>query len=99
MARPTAPALLARWMAPFAALVTRPTWHNLLVLMAGAILAPGRRTVTAALRVLGLREIPTFTSYHRVLNRNVWSSRAFARRLLDLLVHSFAPDQGARHLP
>jgi hypothetical protein len=92
MARPTAPALLARWMAPFAALVTRPTWHNLLVLMAGAILAPGRRTVTAALRVRGLREIPTFTSYHRVLNRNVWSSRAFARRLLDLLVHSFAPE-------
>jgi DNA-binding transcriptional MerR regulator len=29
------PAILAQWMAPFQALFTRPTWQNLLVLVAG----------------------------------------------------------------
>ena len=37
----------------FSDLFTRPTWSNVLVLIAGAILAPGRRTVTTALRILG----------------------------------------------
>jgi hypothetical protein len=40
-------------LAIFADLFTRPTWSNVLVLLAGVILAPGRRTVTSALRILG----------------------------------------------
>jgi hypothetical protein len=40
-------------LAGFADLFTRPTWANALLLIAGAILAPGRRTVTAVLRILG----------------------------------------------
>ena len=80
------PAILAQWMAPFQALFTRPTWQNLLVLVAGSILAPGRRTVTSALSIMGLREKTTFTNFHRVLNRNRWSGRASARCLLTLLV-------------
>jgi hypothetical protein len=86
-----APDLLAHWMAPFAASFTRPTWRNLLVLLAGAVLAPGRRTVTAALSVMGLRHRLTFTNFHRVLNRNRWSGLGPARRLLHLLVASFVP--------
>jgi hypothetical protein len=86
------PAILAQWMAPFAAFFTRPTWHNLLVLIAGAILAPGRRTVTSALSVMGLRESPTFSNFHRVLNRNRWPPRALAQRLLGVLVAAFVPD-------
>ena len=66
------PAILAQWMAPFQPLFTRPTWQNLLVLVAGAILAPGRRTVTSALSMMGLREMTSFTNFHRVLNRNRW---------------------------
>jgi hypothetical protein len=76
-------------MAPFAAFFTRPTWHNLLTLIAGAILSPGRRTVAAALSVMGLRESACFTNFHRVLNRNRWSPRALAQRLLAVLVASF----------
>lgn len=53
--KPAAPDILGRWLAPFEALFTGPTWRNLLVRLAGAILAPGRRTVTSALSVLGLR--------------------------------------------
>jgi hypothetical protein len=83
--------LMAAWMAPFAPLFTRPTFANLLVLMTGALLAPGRRTVAAALSILGLREAGDFTNYHRVLNRGRWSSQALARTLLGLLVTTLVP--------
>ena len=62
------------------------------MLLAGTILAPGRRTVTSALSILGLREVTGFTNFHRVLNRNRWSSRAAAKRLLHLLLGTFVPD-------
>src|SRR3712207_261185 len=86
------PAILAQWMAPFQPLFTQPTWQNLLVLVAGSILAPGRRTVTSALSIMGLREKTTFTNFHRVLNRNRWSGRASARCLLTLLLTAFVPN-------
>ena len=82
---------LAAWMEPFSQAFTSPTWQHVLV-FAGAILSPGRRTVAAALRVTGLDQDPCFTNYHRVLNRNRWSSRRVARCLLRLLVSSFVPD-------
>jgi len=79
-------------MEPFRHGFTNPTWQHVLVLLAGAILSPGRRTVAAALRVTGLDQDPCFTNYHRVLNRNRWSGRAAAERLLRLLLAAFAPD-------
>lgn len=91
MPSPCVPNGLPRWMAPFAGLFTRPTWEHVLVLVAGTILTPGRRTVTTALSVLGQRDHPGFTTFHRVLNRNRWSGRAGARCLLTLLVAAFAP--------
>ena len=92
MAKPAAPAILARWLAPFEPLFTRPTWQNLLVLLAGTILAPGRRTVSSALGILDLREATGFTNHHRVLDRNRWSGRAAAKRLLHLLLGTFGAD-------
>ena len=88
----THPGLLAAWLAPFAGCFTRPTWANVLVLTAGAILSPGRRTVAAALSSVGLRGAACFTNPHRVLNRSRWSGRAAARCLLGLLVAAFVPD-------
>ncbi len=89
---PFAPApVLLPWFAPFASAFTAPTLRGVLVLIAGAILAPGRRTVTAALSILGLREIATFTTFHRVLNRNRWAPRDLACRLLHQLVGTFVP--------
>jgi DDE superfamily endonuclease len=85
------PDILAQWMAPFERVFTRPTWPHVLTLVAGAVLAPGRRTVTAALSVMGRREIGTFTTFHRVLNRSRWSPRALARHLLARLVAAFVP--------
>jgi hypothetical protein len=80
--------LLSR-LAGLPELFTRPTWSNALLLLTGAILAPGKRTVTAALRILGREQETDFPIYHGVLNRAVWSSRAVASWLLRLLVASF----------
>ena len=78
-------------LAGFADLFTRPTWPNVLLLLAGVILTPGRRTIAAALRILGLERDPKFCTFHRILNRAAWSSRAAASRLLLLLIASFLP--------
>jgi hypothetical protein len=78
-------------LAGFIDLFTRPTWRHVPLLLAGAILAPGRRTVTAALRILGRERDPHFCTFHRILNRAAWSSRAVAGRLLLLLVNVFVP--------
>ena len=58
----------------------------------GAILAPGKRTVAAALRAMGLESERTFHRYHRVLSRATWSSREASCVLLRLLVEAFVPD-------
>jgi len=67
------------------------TWRHAELLLIGAILAPGKRTVTSLLRIAGLSRERRFTTYHRVLNRVVWDPRVAARRLLGLLVATFAP--------
>ena len=74
----------------FAPLFSKRIWYHVQVLVIGAILAPGKRTVTSALRIMGLSQEPHFQNYHRVLNRAVWSSREVSRILLTLLVTTFA---------
>src|SRR3954466_4703882 len=83
--------LMCTWLEPFRSCFTGPTFRHVLVLVTGALLTPARRTITAMLSVVGLSQAPTFTNYHRVLNRNRWSSRKVARRLLRLLVTAFMP--------
>lgn len=83
------PVTLTRWIVRFAPLLSRRVWEHAQVLLVGAILAPGKRTVTAGLGVLGLEQEPHFQKYHRVLNRARWSSLAVARVLLGLVVETF----------
>lgn len=64
-------------------------WEWAKVLLIGAILVPGERTVAAVLRVMGLQDEKQFQNYHRVLNRAKWSSRALSCILLHLLVKIF----------
>src|SRR3982751_610472 len=91
-AMPTSvPAVLAVWMQPFGGFFTSAVWRHVLVLVAGVVLAPGRRTVTAALRVMGLDQEAGVAVYHRVLSLGRWSSRAIAHRLLLLLVAALVP--------
>ena len=71
---------------------TAPVWNRVLVLVAGAVLAPGKRTVTQALRVMGLADEPGFRRYHEVLSRARWDARAVARRLLLYIIDRLLPD-------
>lgn len=70
---------------------SEPIWEWAKVLLVGAILAPGIRTVSATLRVMGLSQERQFQNYHRVLNRASWSSRSLSRILLRLLLGAFVP--------
>ena len=71
---------------------TAPVWNRILVLVAGAVLAPGKRTVTQALRVMGLADDAGFRRYHEVLSRARWDARAVARRLLLYMIERLLPN-------
>src|ERR687893_2283402 len=88
----TLPTVMIRVLAPFAPLFSDRLWQHVQVLLAGAILAPGKRTVASALRAVGLQEERHFCRYHRVLSRARWSSREASRVLLGLLVETFVPE-------
>lgn len=83
----------------FAPLFSSRVWPSALVLSIGAILAPGKRTVSAILRVMGLSQTDHFQTYHRVLIglrpavgvRAAWSSRAASRIVLMQLLAVFVP--------
>jgi len=85
------PVTLTRLIVRFAPLVTKRVWEHAQVLLVGALLAPGKRTVTAVLRVMGLSQEEQFQKYHRVLNRARWSSVAVGRVLLGLVVDTLVP--------
>ncbi len=70
---------------------SKRVWKLASVLMVGAILVPGKRTVTAVLRIMGLSQEMHFQNYHRVLNRAVWSSLAMSAVLLRLLLNTLLP--------
>ena len=82
----TLPDAIVAVLLPFATLFTSPTWQKAQLLLVGAVLTPGQRTVAAALRVMGRSGHRDYARYHEVLNRAVWSSREVARVLLVLLL-------------
>ena len=86
----TVPVTLTRLIVKFAPRFSKRVWEHVQVLVAGALLAPGQRTVTAVLRVMGLSHERHFQNYHRVLNRARWSSLAVAQVLLGMVVRTFA---------
>jgi len=87
---PTLPTDYLSLIREFAPYFSNLVWQRAQVLLLGAILAPGQRTVTAVLRIVGLSAERRFEAYHRVLNRAVWSSWALSRVLLRKLVQTFA---------
>lgn len=76
-------------IAHFAPAFTRPSYRKVVVLLVGTILARGRRTVTAALRSVGLQQHKQWAKYHHLLNRASWSGLRVSRLLLQLLVTTF----------
>src|SRR3954447_11857390 len=83
------PREIVRVLRVFEGVFSERVWDWVRVLVVGAILTPGQRTVAAVLRVMGLSDERQFQNYHRVLNRARWSSRELSRRLLVVLVDTF----------
>jgi len=65
------------------------TWYKVEVLIARAILAAGKRTVSAVLRMMGLSTERNYAIYHRVLSRAVWSGLEVSAILLREMVKTF----------
>jgi hypothetical protein len=82
----TLPTPMMRVLAPFAPLFSERVCEHGQGLLAGTILAPGKRTVSSALRAPGLEHHKQFHCYHRVLSRASWSSLAASRVVVGLLV-------------
>jgi len=85
------PPVLVSLMAAFRSFFTAPVWDHVLVLVTGAILTPGKRTVSAVLRIMGLSEAADFALYHHVLSQAHWDSRVIARKLLSLILERLLP--------
>src|SRR5258708_26262508 len=85
------PAEISTCLGMFAPLFTPSVWHHAQVLVIGAVLTPGKRTVTTILSIMGLRQSPHFQNYHRVLNRARWSSRTVSQQLLRIVIQCFVP--------
>jgi hypothetical protein len=88
----TLPTVMIRVLAPFAPLFSKRVWQHVQVLLAGAILTPGTRTVSSALRAMGLEQEKQFHRYHRVLSRASWSNLKASCVLLGLVVRAFVPE-------
>lgn len=86
------PQILRQWLQAWRPCFTAPSWEHVLVLVMGGLLATGKRTVTSCLRVTGRADAANFATYHQILNRARWSSRAVARCLLGIVVARLVPD-------
>ena len=80
------PPLLITLLTPFESLFRRPSWIKFQILLAGAILLTGKRTVAQALRVTGRSVDNRYALYHHVLSRAVWSPLRAAQKLLCMLL-------------
>jgi hypothetical protein len=88
------PTAIMALLEPFRPVFHLSTWNKVQVLLVGTLLAPGKRTVTSALRAVGLAEVLGFSKYHQVLNRAAWSSRRASQVLLMLLLEVLAHGRG-----
>ena len=88
---PPLPQEIISILSSFAPLFSARVWPQAQTLLVGALLAPGKRTVSAVLEVVGLSQQSTFQRYHRVLNRCVWSPLAGSRVLLEMLGAALVP--------
>ena len=75
----------------FQPLFSAPSYRKMLWLVCGTLLARGNRTVTAALKMLGLDQDSNWSKYHHLLNRSKWSGLKASILLVRLLVTTFIP--------
>ncbi len=86
----TPPNAIVPILQPFSTLFQQRTWTKAQILLVGAILSPRKRTITSALRIMGLSDDSGFAKYHHVLNRAVFSPLQLSRVMLLLVVQRLA---------
>lgn len=85
------PRFVIEQLDPFAqAIYGESTWEKAHILVIGAMLATGKRTISAVLRVMGLSQERNYPKYHQVLSRASWSGLTVSLILLRLLLKTFA---------
>jgi hypothetical protein len=81
------PVIILTVFAPFSTIFLKPkTASKAVLLLAGAILCRGGRTVCAALKILGMQGEVHFDKYHRVLSRASWHPLEGGKILLQQLM-------------
>jgi hypothetical protein len=75
----------------FQPLFSKRVFQHVQLMLSGAILSTGKRTVSSALRILGLSQERNFHKYHRLLSLAQWSARKAAQMLLVKLLDCFLP--------
>ena len=90
----TLPIEIIKLLSEFAPMFDSRTWNKAKVLLMGAILCIGKRTVTSALMIMGYSDREEFASYHQVLNRASWSPKAVSEVLLRLLLRYLDRGEG-----
>jgi hypothetical protein len=70
---------------------SKPIFEHVKLMVSGAILAPGKRTVSSVLQITGLSKEKNFHKYHRVLSLARWSALSGSRILLAQLLNCFLP--------
>ena len=95
---PTPSKVIVQLLGVFASGMSARTFNKSLVLLYGTILSPGARTVSAALRVMGLAQSKHFGNFHRVLNRDCWSPWVLSQLLLTSIVRLCLPAQAPLRL-
>ena len=76
----------------FSPLFSKTIFERAGQLLLGCILTHGKRTVCSILRTLGLKDIPYWDKYHRVLSRAKWNPLKCSFRLLQVLIKQFSPN-------
>jgi len=76
----------------FSSSFRKDVWKKVQLLLMGAIICPGSRTVCNVLRSVGLRWERNFPKYHRVLNRDKWSAFKLSSVLFRLVITAFVPN-------
>lgn len=83
---PTLPSSILAHLEAFRVIfLTKKTFLTASLLLMGALMCRGARTICSTLRVLGLKGETTFAKYHHVLNRAQWRVLAGSKILLERL--------------
>jgi hypothetical protein len=86
---PTLPSEFLTVILPYVSLFCKRVFVHVQLLIAGAVLAPGKRTISSVLRIVGLSQHKAFHKYHRVLSHAHWSALVASQILLRQLLTAF----------